>query len=124
MRVGRPLAGVRTAAGRRLKASLPGQVLDRGGEIKPGDAHHEVERIAMRLTAEAMKEPLVVADRERRRLLLVKGAEADMLAAPARKPDVRRHDRGDRAPRAHLVKERFRERHSPLENAVRRRTGY
>src|SRR5262249_43377921 len=64
---------------RKRQARFTRQPFDRIGEAQAFAAHDEADDIAMGAAAKAVKEPLLVTDRERGRLLVVEGTEADIL---------------------------------------------
>ena len=72
------LVGVRVA---QCDVGLVGQVFDRPGEVQVLHLADKVDDVALHLTAEAVEDRLLLADRERRRLLAVERAKAHPLAA-------------------------------------------
>src|SRR5262249_4781969 len=91
----RALAFLRRGYGQR-QPRLARQALHGLGEAQPLAAHHEPDDIAMGAAAEAVKEALLVADGEGRRLLVVEGAEAQALPAAALQLDLARDHRDQR----------------------------
>ena len=75
--------------------------------------HQEADDVAMGATAEAMEKGLVVIDRERRRLFLVKRTEADMLAAAAGQANATPHHLAGRHTGANIVEKLRRQAHAP-----------
>ena len=79
-------------AARRRQAGQLGEAGDRLAEVQALERHDEVDRVAVLAAAEAVIEALGLGDRERGRLFLVERAQAQVLAAAAREPDVARDD--------------------------------
>ena len=99
------------AAGRQWHARFLGQPLDRLDEGQALRLHDEVKDAAVRAAAEAVIKPLVRADREGRRLFVVKRAQRDMLAPALDQPDPAPDHFGQRDAAAHVVEEFRRKRH-------------
>src|SRR6185312_1605600 len=64
---------------RHRQADLAGQLLDRFGEGETLGLHHEADRVAVFAAAEAVEEAFLVADGERRRLLIMERAQSGKL---------------------------------------------
>jgi hypothetical protein len=79
------------AAWRKRDPESAREPLDRFGEREPFDLHHELEDIPAPVAAEAVVETFVGIDRERRRLLVVEGAQAFVFAPPLPETDVLAH---------------------------------
>ena len=106
-----PLAFCRRGA-RHGHVDLAGQLLDRFGKGKAFGLHHEAHGIAMGAAAEAVKEALLVVDREGRRLLVMERAEASILRPRAAlQHDLAPDDVGHAEARAQFVEEARREGH-------------
>ena len=73
---------------RHLESHHLGERLDGLGKLEVVVRHQEADRRAVRAAAEAVVEALRRADRERRRLLAVKRAEAFVVAAGALQRDA------------------------------------
>src|SRR5262249_42061268 len=86
-----------------LDPGPPRQPLDRLGEGDPLDALEEGEDVAVGAAAEAVERPILRIDVERRRLLVVEGAEALQVAAGVFQLDARRHHLFDGDTRPDLV---------------------
>jgi hypothetical protein len=68
----------------RIEFTEPtGECCNSRAEIDIVDAHDKADCITVRAAAEAVKKPLVVADRKRRGFLAVKWAQPDQLPAGA-----------------------------------------
>ena len=87
------------------------ELLDRLGEARLSRLHDEADDVAMRAAAEAVIEALVLDDAEGRRLLVVKGTEADIFAPAPDELDPPADDFGERQALAQLVEEAGRKGH-------------
>ena len=97
---------------RHLHAGFARQLLDRLRKLQALGAHDEADHIAMGAAAEAVEEPLVLADRERRGLFIVERAEAGCFAAAlANEPHPAPDHIADRDPRAQILQKPWREGH-------------
>ena len=72
-----------------LDVEAVGEPLDRADEVEPLGLAHERDRVAADAAAEAVVRAAVRRDRERRRLLLVEGAEPRVAAADLAQPRAR-----------------------------------
>ena len=96
---------------RHRQTRLARQALDRLGKPQALGLHHEVESAAVGAAAEAMVEALVLVDRERRRLLVVKWAQAKLLAPALDQPHPPADQLGKPGARPYIVEKRRRDRH-------------
>src|SRR6185503_18018790 len=102
---------VMRVARRQLHARLVRELLDRLGKREPLRLHHEGENVAMRPAAEAVIKPLLLVHRERRRLLIVKRAQPDLIMPTPNKPNLAPHHFGDTHPIAQFVQETWAKAH-------------
>src|SRR5579885_3410946 len=106
-RIHRVAFGARRSAGRfalrNIDAVAACKGLDRLRKAQPLHPHNEIEDAAARVASEAMKESALGIDRERRGLLLMEWAEADVVAAGALEADVRADNLDDIGALANLL---------------------
>ena len=98
--------------GRNLHPRVAGQALDRLGKAHAFGVHDEVDDAAVGSAPEAVVEPLVLVDRERRGLLLVERAQPDVLASLAGQAHPPPDRVGEARTGAQLVKKLRRKRHA------------
>src|SRR5690606_14454889 len=91
--------------GRHLQAHQLGQFLDSLREAQRLGVHGEGDDVAMRPTAEAVVEALIVIDGEGWRLFVVKRAKSLEFPALALQPDALPDDLGHRQTVAQFVQE-------------------
>jgi hypothetical protein len=93
---------------RGCHADRGGELLDRVDVTESRVRHQETDRIAVRAAAEAVVELLRRAHRERRRLLVMERAEAEMIRARLFQLHVARHDIDDVDANQQVLLEGFR----------------
>ena len=96
---------------RDLKARALCKKPHRVGIVQPLDLHNEVDHAAARGAAEAVINPLVRRDGERRGLFRVERAEPKEVRATARQADILPHDLVDGIALGERVQKRLRKRH-------------